>query len=280
MTTFFETKIEFLKGVGPQRAELLHQELRIFTFGDLLGHYPFRYEDRTRFFSAAETNETMPYVQLKGKIVSIGLEGGGRKKRLVADFADGTGSLELVWFQGINWALEKYKLGVDYVVFGKPNLYGRTISIAHPEIELLTERNELASFLQPVYPLTEKLKAKYIDSKLIGKLQEAILKAGERQIRETLPESLRLKFNLIQRAEAVSQIHFPQSHEQLAAAQVRLKFEELFYIQLRLLKLKLVREEKFAGQIFTNTLLLIHLLLYFAIYIFTYILHTIKTILT
>jgi ATP-dependent DNA helicase RecG len=256
LSPFFETKIEFLKGVGPQRAELLQKELGIFTFGDLLGHYPFRYEDRTRFFSVAETNETMPYVQVKGKIESIGIEGAARKKRLVAEFSDGTGMLDLVWFQGINWALDKYKKGIEYVVFGKPNLYGRTISIAHPEIEPLTEHNEAAGFLQPVYPLTEKLKAKYIDSKFIGKLQASILKSADRQIRETLPESLRKKFNLIGRAEAVVQIHFPESHERLAAAQKRLKFEELFYIQLRLLKLKLVREEKFAGQVFSNTSLL------------------------
>ncbi len=254
--TLFETKVEFLKGVGPQRAALLQKELNIFTFGDLLGHYPFRYEDRTRFYSVAETHENMPYVQLKGKISSIGIEGGKWKKRLVADFTDGTGTIELVWFQGINWTMDKVKKGVEYVVFGKPNLYGRKISIAHPEIEPLSERNEAAGFLQPVYPLTEKLKAKYIDSKLIGKLEAAILKSAERQIRETLPDAIRQKFNLIARAEAISQIHFPESHERLAAAQLRLKFEELFYIQLRLLKLKLVREEKFAGQIFSNTSLL------------------------
>ncbi len=256
MNTYFETKIEFLKGVGPQRAALLQKELNIFTFGDLLGHYPFRYEDRTRFYTVAETNETMPYVQLKGKITSIELAGTGYKKRLVASFTDATGSLELVWFQGINWAFAKLKKGVEYVVFGKPNLYARTISIAHPEVEPLNERNESMGILQPVYPLTEKLKAKYIDSKLIGKLEAVILQSAERQIRETLPGMVQQKFNLIPRAEAIAQIHFPESLERLAAAQLRLKFEELFYIQLRLLKLKLVREEKFAGQVFTNTSLL------------------------
>ena len=256
MSNFLETKIEFLKGVGPLRAESLQKELGIFTFGDMLGHYPFRYEDRTRFFTVAETNETIPYVQLKGKIESIGIEGAARKKRLVAHFSDGTGTLELVWFQGINWALEKYKKGVEYVVFGKPNLYGRTISIAHPEIEPITEHNEKAGFLQPVYSLTEKLKAKYIDSKFIGKLQAAILKNSETQIRETLPEHLIKRLGLLPRVEAIVQIHFPESLQGLAAAQHRLKFEELFFIQLRLLKLKLVREEKFAGQVFNNTTLL------------------------
>jgi len=256
LSNFFETKIEFLKGVGPQRAALLQKELNIFTFGDLLGHYPFRYEDRTRFYTVAETHENLLSAQIKGRITKIELAGGGRKKRLVATFSDGTGTLELVWFQGINWALEKYKKGIDYVVFGKPNLYGRTITIAHPEIEPVSERTETTGFLQPVYPLTEKLKAKYIDSKFIGKLEAAILKSAETQIRETLPDLILKKLSLIARSEAISQIHFPETRESFTAAQKRLKFEELFYIQLRLLKLKLVREEKFAGQVFTNTSLL------------------------
>jgi ATP-dependent DNA helicase RecG len=252
LTTFFESPIEFLKGVGPQRAALLQKELYIFTFGDLLGHYPFRYEDRTRFYTVAETNETMPFVQLKGKITSLGMVGAARKKRLVATFTDSTGSLELVWFQGANWMVEKLKKGPEYVVFGKPNLFGRKISIAHPEIEPLTERAETTGFLQPVYPLTEKLKTKYIDSKLIGKLQAEVLRMGVKHIRENLPENLMKQFGFMPRAVAIEQIHFPASHEKLNAAQKRLKFEELFYIQLRLLKLKLVREEKFRGITFNN----------------------------
>ena len=252
MTSFFESSIEFLKGVGPQRAALLQKELNIFTFGDLLGHYPFRYEDRTRFYTVAETHEAMPYVQLKGKITKVDMIGVAHKKRLVAHFTDATGTLELVWFQGANWVLEKVKKGPDYVVFGKPNLFGHKISIAHPEIELLTERNETQSFLQPVYPLSENLRTKRIDSKLISKLQQELLKIATQQIRETLPETLRQKFRLISKVQAINQIHFPESHEKLAAAQQRLKFEELFYIQLRLLKLKLVREEKFRGLVFNN----------------------------
>lgn len=256
MSTFFESSIEFLKGVGPQRAALLQKELNIFTFGDLLGHYPFRYEDRTKFYTVAETHEAMPYVQLKGTITKVEMLGAARKKRLVANFSDATGTLELVWFQGINWVVEKVKKGPEYVVFGKPNLFGRKISIAHPELELLTERNETQSFLQPVYPLSENLRTKRVDSKLIGKLQQELLKIAMRHIRETLPDGLRQKFRLMGKAEAINQIHFPESHEKLAAAQARLKFEELFYIQLRLLKLKLVREEKFRGLVFNNPELL------------------------
>lgn len=256
MTNFFESSIEFLKGVGPQRAALLQKELNIFTFGDLLGHYPFRYEDRTRFYTIAETHEAMPYVQLKGTITKLEIVGAARKKRLVANFTDTTGNLELVWFQGANWVLEKLKKGPEYVVFGKPNLFGRKISIAHPEVELLTERNEHQSFLQPVYPLSENLRNKRVDSKLISKLEQELLKIATHHIRETLPDSLRKKFQLIGKAVALQQIHFPDSHERLAAAQQRLKFEELFYIQLRLLKLKLVREEKFRGMVFNNPELL------------------------
>ena len=270
MSSYFETPIEFLKGVGPQRAALLQKELNIFTFGDLVGHYPFRYEDRTRFYSVAEVHESMPFVQVKGKITKMEFIGAARKKRLVANLTDGTGTLELVWFQGINWTREKLIPGVEYVVFGKPNLFGRKISLAHPEVEPLTERlpagqaglpagqagNEAAGFLQPVYPLTEKLRSKYIDSKLLGKLVAVILKASEKQIRETLPESLIHQYQLIGKVEAINQIHFPESHEKLADAQTRLKFEELFYIQLRLLTLKLVREEKFKGLIFNNAELL------------------------
>jgi ATP-dependent DNA helicase RecG len=252
LTTFFESPIEFLKGVGPQRAALLQKELNIFTFGDLFGHYPFRYEDRTRFYTVAETHEAMPYVQLKGKITKLEMVGAARKKRLVASFTDATGTLELVWFQGANWVLEKVKKGPEYVVFGKPNLFGRKISIAHPELELLTERNETQSFLQPVYPLSENLRSKRIDSKLISKLQQELLKIATQHIRETLPDGLRKTMELIGKTEALQQIHFPDSHERLATAQKRLKFEELFYIQLRLLKLKLVREEKFRGMVLNN----------------------------
>ena len=131
---FFDTSIEFLKGVGPQRAALLQKELKIFTFGDLIQHYPFRYEDRTKFYTIHEMNELMPHVQVKGRITKMELIGGGFKKRLVGHFKDGTGELELVWFQAIQWTLEKIKPGVDYVIFGKPNRYGNKISIAHPEI--------------------------------------------------------------------------------------------------------------------------------------------------
>jgi ATP-dependent DNA helicase RecG len=256
MASFFDTSLEFLKGVGPQRAALLQKELKLFTFGDLIQYYPFRHEDRTQFYKINQVNDLMPHVQVKGKITDFEFVGGGFKKRLVGHFTDGTGELELVWFQGIPWVTKKIQPNVEYVVFGKPNRYGKTLSIAHPEIEPLTTKNEKGGFLQPVYPVTEKLKARYIDSKFIARLQEEVLRIAQNHIRETLPTSILQQQRLVGKKEALYAIHIPNSHEQLAAARHRLKFEELFYIQLRLLKMKVVRQEKFRGIVFTDTSIL------------------------
>lgn len=257
MSSFFQTPIEFLKGVGPQRAALLQKELNIFTYGDLLQHYPFRHEDRTKFYSIKEVNETMPNIQLRGRITGFEMPGMARKKRLVGYFTDGTGEIELVWFQGIKWVQEKIKTGIDYVVFGKPNRFGRKISIAHPEIEPVTARNEKTGALQPVYSLTDKLRVKHMDSKFLLKLVEEVLRMAENHIRETLPANVIESERLIAKKAAIQQIHFPKDASQLAAAQHRLKFEELFYIQLRLLKLKLVRQEKFKGIAYTEAAALV-----------------------
>ncbi len=256
MASFFDTSLEFLKGVGPQRAALLQKELKLFTFGDLIQYYPFRHEDRTQFYTISQVNDLMPHVQVKGKVTDFEFIGLGFKKRLVGHFTDGTGELELVWFQGIPWVTKKIQPNVEYVVFGKPNRYGKTLSIAHPEIEPLTTKNEKGGFLQPVYPVTEKLKARYIDSKFIAKLQQEILQVAQNHVRETLPPTILQKQNLIGKKDALYAIHIPKSHEQLAAARHRLKFEELFYIQLRLLKMKVVRQEKFKGIVFSDTAIL------------------------
>lgn len=231
---------------------MLQKELKIFTYGDLLQHYPFRYEDRTRFYAVREINEEMPYVQVKGVITRFETVGSAHKKRLVGHFSDNTGSLELVWFQGISWALERIKPGIPYVVFGKPNRFGKTFSIAHPEIEAESEKN-LQGGLQPVYPLTEKLRARRIDSKFIWRLEQEIVRQGRAHIRETLPEALVRKYGFPSKQEAIATVHDPSSLPALGAAQHRLKFEELFYLQLRLLKMKLVRIEKFRGQVFNDT---------------------------
>ncbi|MDX1628120.1 MAG: ATP-dependent DNA helicase RecG [Fulvivirga sp.] len=256
MHRFFDTKIEFLKGVGPQKAALLNKELNIFTYGDLLQHYPFRYEDRTKFHPINTVNASMPYVQIKGKLRKAEMVGPPRKRRLVAYLHDDTGEMELVWFKGAQWIIKKLQPGVDYIVFGKPTKFGRKLNMAHPEIEILSNYNAGTSYLQPVYPTTEHLRKKYLDSKGISKLQKSLLQQSQNRINETLPNQLIADYKLISKKDALNNIHFPQDHDWLNKAQFRLKFEELFYVQLRLLKLKLARVDKFKGKILDNTTLL------------------------
>ena len=256
MPSFFETRIEFIKGVGPQKAALIGAEIGLFTYGDLIQHYPFRYEDRTKFYPIEEVHGDMPFVQIKGKIRRIATVGEMRKKRLVAHFEDGTGTLELVWFKGIQFIAKKIQLGVEYVVFGKPATFGRKVSIAHPELEVLTTQNEKASFLQPMYHTSEKMKAKYLDSKAISKMVRQVMILSEPHINETLPQSLVARYGMIEKKLALWHIHFPGNEELLKKAQFRLKFEELFFIQLRLLKLKLTRTEKYRGAVFNDSSLL------------------------
>ncbi len=252
MSGFFDTPIEYLKGVGPQRAALLNKELSIFTYGDLIQHYPFRYEDRTRFYNIREIREDMPAVQLKGRITGKELIGAGHKKRMVCYFEDGTGQIELIWFQGISWIAEKIKTGVEYIVFGKPGKFGNRYSIAHPEIDVITPGSAKGSFLQPVYPVTDLLRSRRLDSKVLSKLIQELLFTAKDKIRETLPDEMIKEEKFLSKKQTLIAIHLPPSHEALRDAQRRLKFEELFYIQLRLLKLKLVRKEKFKGIIFND----------------------------
>lgn len=256
MANFFDTPIEFLKGVGPQRAQLFQKELKLFTFGDLIQHYPFRYEDRTKFYPIHSIDDTLPYVQIKGKFTAFEIIGDRAKRRLIGYFTDGKGEIEMIWFQRIDWVMQKIKPGVEYVAFGKPTRYGKKLNIAHPEIEPITESNQKGNSFQPVYPISEKLRSRYIDSKQIAKLQAELFRLADAHIRETLPGEVLKKQHLISKKEALKNIHFPQSHELLLAAQQRLKFEELFYIQLRLIKMKLVRQDKFRGQVFNDTSIL------------------------
>src|SRR6218665_720766 len=249
--TFFETPIEFLKGVGPARAALLQKALGIFTFGDFIQYYPFRYDDRTRFLTIVEAHENLPYVQLKGKITHFAAEGEGFKRRLKALFSDGTGNAELVWFHGIQWLLDKLKKNVEYVVFGKPSLFNGVINIAHPEIDLPTERI-LQGSLQPVYSLTETLRRKHLDSRFMGQAQQELYRQALPHIHETLPHSLLQKYRLLSKRDAIKNIHSPLDGTHLQHAQRTLKFEEFFYVQWRLLKLKLLREEKFRGFVFND----------------------------
>lgn len=256
MNQFFETPIEYLKGVGPQRAALLNKEINVFTYADLIQYYPFRHEDRTKFHFVKDLSDEMPFVQLKGIVRKKELIGVGPKKRMVAQFQDETGEIDLVWFKGIAWVTEKVKVGVPYVVFGRATRYGSRFNMAHPEIEQLTDNHLKASYLHPVYPLTERLKNRHVDSKAISKLMRELLLQAKDRIRETLPITLLRSKRLMPKAEAIMNIHFPPEAHSLINAQQRLKFEEFFYIQLRLLKLKLVRQEKFRGQVFQDTTLL------------------------
>lgn len=256
MPGFFDTKIEYLKGVGPQKAALLNKELGIFTYGDLLQHYPFRYEDRTRFYSVRETNASLPYVQLRGRIRNKELVGVGRKKRLIAHFHDDTGSIELVWFGGVGWIEKKLVPGVEYVVFGKPTTFNGALNIAHPELEPASQFSLEGGYLQPVYSTTEKLKKKYLDSKALGKIIRRLVKMSEPQIHESLPLTLVSDYRLMSKREALPQIHFPDDQRKLQRATFRMKFEELFFVQLRLLMLKLARVDKFRGIPLSETRLL------------------------
>lgn len=238
MSSVFATKIEFLKGVGSQRAQILQKDLAIFTYADLLQHYPYRYEDRTIFHKIATVNEQQPFVQLKGTIKHIKTEGMGAKKRLMAVFSDGTGQIDLLWFRGIAGIQKFLKTNIEYVVFGKPTWFYRQFSLAHPEIDVLTVGAEKAGVLQPVYHTSEKMKNFGLDSKGISKLMRELLPLVLPVTEETLPENLLQSATLIPKQKALKAIHFPSSFAELQQAQYRLKFEELFYNQLKIIRLK------------------------------------------
>lgn len=256
MAGFFDTKIEYLKGVGPQKGELLNKELQIFSFGDMLQHYPFRYEDRTRIYKIREIQEDLQQVQVVGKITTIQLLGEGRRKRLVAQFTDESGMMELTWFKGVQWVAKKLVKGIPYVAFGKPQRFGSKFSIAHPELEILTEKRETKAYFQPVYPTTEKLRNKFLDSRGLSKIMASLIKLALPNIPETLPSGLLQQLGLLPKKEAILQVHFPTQTDLLRKSLFRLKFEEFFFLQLRLLKLKLTRTEKYHGKVLNQTSLL------------------------
>lgn len=255
-TSFFDTKIEFLKGVGSVKAELLNKELNIFTFGDLIEYYPFRHEDRTQFHRISELNEAMPAAQIKGRLRSWERIGEGSKERLIAQFTDGTGLLELSWFQGITFLEKTLRLQGDYIVYGKPTAFNGRWQMSHPEMDMLTAENERGGHFQPVYSLTDKIRKRYVDSKQISKWMKTLLETAVHHIHETLPAPLIQRFRLISKQEAIYHIHIPFNFDALRHATRRLKFEELFYNQFRLIKQKLIRRDNYAGQIFTKTQLL------------------------
>lgn len=247
-----DTTIEFLKGVGPKRAEILQKELGVYTYAQLLGYFPFRYIDRTRFYKISELNPDLPYVQILGRITGKETIGEKHKKRIVARLTDETGTIELVWFQSLKWVEENLERGKVYIAFGKPTVFNGSYSISHPELESyprpVTVTGNLT--LQPVYNSTEKLKKFSLDSKGIQKLQALVISNCLAEVRETIPAYILEKYRLINRKDALLNIHFPKDSASLQHAERRLKFEELFFIQLQLLSNKQFRELKFKGHLF------------------------------
>ena len=247
-----QTPIEYLKGIGPSRGELLRKELNIHRYGDLMNLFPNRYIDRTRYYKINELQGTTSEVQIIGKIIHIKtVEFGKNQKRLVATFTDETGQMDLTWFQGVKWIRESIKLNETYVIFGKTSNYGSQYSMAHPEMELLAEHKaSLRSAMQPVYPSTEKLTQRGITNRVVNKAMQQLFIEIKAQFIETLPSNILENLKLISKNEAMFNIHFPKSQELLAKAQFRLKFEELFFIQLQLITKNLIRKHKIKGHPF------------------------------
>ena len=244
--------VKYLPGVGPARAALLKSELQISTLQDLLYYFPYKYIDRSRIFQIKEVDGTMPYIQLKGKILSFEQIGEGRKQRLVAHFSDGTGVADLVWFSGIKYTLDRYRPGVEYVVFGKPTIFGGRVNVAHPEIDLEANINLSEMGMQPYYNTTEKMKKAGLNSTAVRKLVNNLMALIVEPLPETLPDWLREKEHLMPLTDALKVLHNPRTPLELRLAQLRVKFEELFYIQLNLARFASDRQRRFKGYVFAK----------------------------
>jgi len=249
---FLDNGVEYIKGVGPRRAELLNKELNIFTWGDLLSYYPFRYTDRSKFLKIGEIKSDAAYVQVKGYIRDIQIIGAGNATRMTASLTDDTGSMELVWFKGFKWLKDRFKPNEEFIVFGKPSLFNGKYNIIHPEIDDTGEdKITFAEGLQPFYNTTEKLKNRGFTSKGIAKIIKLVTLDVKGTVSETLPADIIKRFNFISHEDSVLNIHFPADALILKKAQTRLKFEELFFIQLTVLKQRNVRLKKSNGHVFS-----------------------------
>lgn len=244
--------IKYLQGVGPQRAALLERELGIRSLHDLLYYFPYKYVDRSRLYTISEIDGNMPYIQLKGEILSFETLGEGRQRRLVAHFSDGTGVIDLIWFQGIKYLTGRYKVHTEYIVFGRPTLFNGRINVAHPDIDAASELVLSSMGLQPYYNTTEKMKRGLLNSRTMEKLAANLFALLNGTLPETLPGWLVAKYRLVPLDEALRNIHFPKTPEQLRKAQYRLKFEELFYVQLNILRYAKDRQLKFRGIVFAT----------------------------
>lgn len=242
------TSISYLKGVGPGRADLLKSELGIRTFGDLVNFFPNRYIDRSQFMKISQLQQNSSEIQVLGKITELRTVLKPKGSRLVATFADETGTMELVWFRGVKWIKEAIKIDTPYVIFGKTNFFKGLFSMPHPEMELLADYNKsLRTAMQPVYPSTEKLVNKGVTNRVVSKMIQSLFEELNGNFKETLSAEVIEKLKLISKNEALLNIHFPRNQELLTKAQHRLKFEEFFFIQLQLLRKKLLRKSKFKG---------------------------------
>lgn len=244
--------IKYLTGVGPQKATVLNKELGIFSLHDLLYYFPYKYVDRSRIYYIHEIDGNMPYIQLKGEILGFETIGEGRGRRLVAHFSDGTGVIDLVWFQGIKYITGKYKLGEEYLIFGKPTVFNGRINVAHPDIEDPASVVLSNMGLRPYYNTTEKMKRSFLNSNAIEKMMATVVQQMQEPLPETLPPYIISEHHLMSLTDALKCIHFPANPELLRRAQYRIKFEELFYIQLNILRYSKDRQRKYRGYVFES----------------------------
>jgi len=249
MNNFLITPIEYLKGVGPQRAEVLKKELGIFTFQDLLEYYPFRYVDRSEHHKIRDLIEIEGFAQLRGRITQFAESGTGRRKRLTAKFEDDTGMIDLVWFKGVTWIKKTLELNKEIQVYGKPKMFGNKWNIPHPEISAI---NKQQVGFQPVYSSTERLSSMNLNTKGIEKIVRNLLEEKSLTFDDVLPESFKAQHRLVPRDVAIRGVHIPKTEQQVQAARFRLKFEELFFLQMELLMRKQISMQKSKGFSFTK----------------------------
>ncbi len=253
MDNILDQDVKFLTGVGPQRKLLLSKELGVETYGDLLSYYPYKYVDRSRIYGIDELNSEMPYVQIKGRILSYEqFDMGGRKKRLVAHFSDGRGVVDLVWFHYVQYVTKNYKVGTEYIVFGKPTIYGGRFQFAHPEMEDASKVQLSSLGLRPYYNTTQRMKNANLASHMVEKFTKTLVQQLTSPLPETLPPFITAPLHLISRDEACRWIHFPKDTTQVQKARIRLKFEELFYVQLNILRYARARQIRYKGYVFNR----------------------------
>ena len=254
MIDILQQDIQYLPGVGPNRKKMLSQELGIETFGDLLQYYPYKHVDRSRLYDIGELNGDMPFVQVKGHILSFEtFKMSARKERVVAHFTDGTGKvMDLTWFNGGKYAKQSYKIGTEYVIFGRPNVFNGRINVTHPDIDAADKLELLTMGMQPYYNTTEKMKKSGLNSRAIERLTKSLIDIIKDPIAETIPDFITSRLHLMSRDEALRKIHYPLDAKELEKARTRLKFEELFYVQLNILRYASDHRRKYRGYVFSH----------------------------